>query len=288
MYLVVNTIMPNKTKGRHSFIVSSNPALGAVDRSANGADFSVDYPTPFYIPRNATNITVHSPLSNIWNTTLNVSAALANNTFTFSDDGTVWVTITVPNGRYSIPGLSQAINREASIVTNHAAADVFSIVGDNSTQNSTIFISKAGWQIDFPANGSIRSLLGFDAQLIPAVYNTPATPVQRVSDQNANFGDLTAFVISSSLCEGGDIVLGSRLSSVMHIAPIKSVPGFISTHESAQPFRISTPRLRGAELSRIDFRLSDQIGQTLDTNESYYLFLVVIEFEIDETLAEGG
>ena len=49
-----------------SIILDSNPANGAINRSADGSSFEVQFQDPLLIPSNAINPTLDVEESNIW------------------------------------------------------------------------------------------------------------------------------------------------------------------------------------------------------------------------------
>lgn len=122
-----------------AFIFSSNPANGATDVSIDGSKFSVQFVNPFFLPANAYNAKLEVIQANIWNMSPNVSAALGNNIFSFSDkDGatTVIHTVTLPDGLYDIDGLFDGLAREFDNLQvkrpNYPFKDYFIIDGNQS------------------------------------------------------------------------------------------------------------------------------------------------------------
>ena len=268
-------------KYNHTFFVSSSTSSGAFAKSSNGAQFAIQHSPPIEIPINAKNIEVNVPTASIWNSTLNISAALANNTMYFTNDLGVEqkYTITIPDGRYSVSSLNTAINRLATAGTI-LAKDKFSLTGDESTQKCVFTISEAGWQIKFPASGSLGSILGFNAQKLPASALT-TTAVYLTGDVVANFGSLTAFLISSSLASGSLTNVNGVASTGIYRGPITVAPGSLNSYAPYQPLKISNSKLAGQSIGLVNYALSDQNGVTLDTNGEDYSFTLVISYEID-------
>lgn len=265
------------------FFVSSATGKGAFNKSANGADFAITYTPAVQIPDNAVNIYLTVPSSSINNSTLNVSVALKNNEFTFTDDIAVpeKYTVTIPDGRYSVYLLSEAINRGAGIASA-AAVDVFSLSGNDATQKAILEIKKAGYQVNFKEFNSIRSLLGFNQQFIPAsALQTLTDPIQTEADLIANFGTLRAFAIACSLASSSPVRLGDKASSVIALIPITAGPGSLNSHEPINVLKIPCNHLRGRPIDTVDFRLTDQDGVTLDTNGEDYSFPMVITYDLE-------
>lgn len=269
--------MPN----RHckTFFASSATSAGATSKNSAGNQFTLEFSPQISIPENAKNIFVSVPSASIWNTTLNISTTLANNTFTFTDDNgnNTKYSITLPNGRYSVTSLSEAINRLASVAAP-TSANIFEVQGDGASQKCVLYVKASGWKVNFTSTGSVRTLLGFNTQTIPASALT-TVPIYTYGDTVANFGDLSSFLISSTLTSGSEVWLGNRKANCLYTGLIEVAPGSLNSHQPYNPPKIQSAHLAGANLSSIGFTLSDQNGLELDTNSEDWDCRVIIEYE---------
>ena len=88
------------------FLVSSNPELGAINKSADGSRFSIQLEdSGFGIPANAQNVTVSVMGGELWYNTRNIDST--NNAFSFTIGSTTYVVNITPglySGRHDLAG----------------------------------------------------------------------------------------------------------------------------------------------------------------------------------------
>ena len=117
-------------------IISSNPANGAINRSADGSKFSVQLTNPLYLPENAYNAKLQIVQASIWNNSPNISQSFNNNVMTIQDDDGTY-SVTIPDGLYDIDILYDTLallfdNLEVSRPT-FPFKDMFDIEGNEAT-----------------------------------------------------------------------------------------------------------------------------------------------------------
>ena len=117
------------------FLVSSNPELGAINRSADGSRFSIQLEdSGFGIPSNAQNVTVSVMGGELWYNTRNIDST--NNAFSFTtgSGATVLTHVVYINpGLYSADTIWAAIQNAIELNTPVPLTSVpFTIIGDEA------------------------------------------------------------------------------------------------------------------------------------------------------------
>lgn len=113
-----------------------------------------------------------------YNSIPNVTSS--NNTFVYTpDSGTTWKTITMPEGSYEVTQINAEIQRqlETNGDWNAGSSTHYISVGANtSTLRAFIEITNASYQVDLTSS-TIRTTLGFNAQIISSGYHEGENPV---------------------------------------------------------------------------------------------------------------
>jgi hypothetical protein len=262
-----------------SFIVSSDPANGAKNLSADGSTFTVQLNNPIAIPQAATNCTLEVIQASIWYTTPNISAALGNNQFVvvYNDlYGPVVTTITIPDGLYSRSALNNLLQLE--FVNEGLPADVIELAENSSTQQTVLIFNYVDYQVDFTGPNTCREILGFDSRLVPLA---PTTIVgqSEPSDNIAVFNTLNSYLISSNLIGNGIPVNDSGRNIITRV-PISAKPGSQINYSPYNPIRTSARNLIGKSMNQFDVWLTDQRGQKLDTFNEYYSAVLILRYWI--------
>ena len=109
-----------------SFIVDSNEASGALEKTSDGSAFTVQLDQPIFIPSNAINPTLDIEESAVWYTTPNIydasDGSLQNNRFTFEYSRQalrISLDLTIPRGVYSLSDIEVAMNKAIREATNN-------------------------------------------------------------------------------------------------------------------------------------------------------------------------
>ena len=109
-----------------SFIVDSNEASGALEKTADGSAFTVQLDQPIFIPSNAINPTLDIEESAVWFTTPNIydtsDGTKQNNRFTFIYSRQalrISLDLTIPRGVYSLSDIEVAMNKAIREATNN-------------------------------------------------------------------------------------------------------------------------------------------------------------------------
>lgn len=185
---------------------------------------------------------------NLWNTWYNVAASWDNNRFRYYN-GSVWKTITIPDGNYNLDALVEAIN------------DGITIDGDNkiefkanySTQKLYIELP-SGYEIDFTV-GKMYKLLGF----APAILSVSQYGTSKVNITN----DVNELQLHCSMINAG-MYVNNRASDVMYSFVPAAPPG------ASLNFRVDTPIYMATQSSRyignVRLYLTDQKNRPVSLN----------------------
>jgi PHD/YefM family antitoxin component YafN of YafNO toxin-antitoxin module len=126
-----------------------------------------------------------------YNSFPNIDAS--NNKFRYSpNNGATWVDIEIPVGSYEIKDLNDQIQRVMK-ENGHITLE-----SNNNTLRTALEISK-NYKVDFTIGNSIRTVLGFNAQVYSSGYNESENIVNIM---NVSSLRITSDIISSSYSNG--------------------------------------------------------------------------------------
>ena len=100
-----------------SLLVTSDPAQGATNVSADGSSFEIQLDTPLSVPRDALSTHVAVEEATIWWSVPNVITDENDTFYIFGDDDTLPVpvpqlfTVVIAQGLYDLVGLNNALGR---------------------------------------------------------------------------------------------------------------------------------------------------------------------------------
>lgn len=243
-----------------SLFLSSETTAGAVDVSSSRDEFSVNFSPSLEIPADASpELTVGS--AQVWWSVYNISAALGNNTFYYTDDtgDEDKYSVVLTDGLYGTAALSAALDR--GVVANGHASGLFTLTGIDAT--GRCYLNKAdsgatGYQWCFLA-GSPYAELGFSLDdKFPSGSTTTGTLAQE-SDSVVSLNTVSSILVHCSLSSGESRVGGSTASAIAAVVPDVS-PGSLINYRPYFPRWIGAPHLRGTKISRITMSLTDQTG----------------------------
>ena len=133
----------------------------------------------------------------------------SNNNFRYSpDNGVTWVNINIPEGSYEIVDIQEYIQR---IMKENGHEHNVTLEPNNNTLKSVLEISP-NHKVDFTTANSIRTVLGFNAQVYTAGYNESENIVNIIG---VNSLRITSDIIGSSYSNGStDNIIYSFFPSV--------------------------------------------------------------------------
>lgn len=258
-----------------TYIFSSNPENGATNVSADGSRFTVNLYEPIAIPAHAEYCTMEVLSAQIWNTIPNISATANNNIFKYND-GLADRTLVIPDGLYDLKLLSQSI----AILTDNIpgavpSEDTFVFTGDNSTQKVLITFKSAGLVIDWNTS-TVRTILGYTVN----ATTTAGIDETIASDADvARFNTINSFLIHTDIIHTG-IPVNNISTAVIADVPITVKPGSLIVYQPQNIPSADSTELIGAQLSTIDFYLTNETNIPVNTNSEFYSFVLVIKYWI--------
>ena len=263
------------SKKSKAYIFSSDDDTNPVNKSADGATFSVQLDNPIALPREAFDCTLEIVNARAWNTVHNISAALQNNTIYFFYNANHYVVV-LQDGLYSVSSLNSQISRE--LVNLSLPSDVVTITGNSSTQTIDLTFNYNGSYVDFTLPNNFRVVLGFNARRVPLIPST-------IFGQTENGANVAFFNnVENYFIKEGDIVNDSIPSnndsdSILAFVPITASTGNQIYVEFLNPIQLDASNLRGIGRNYFTFRLTDQAGRPAITGESW-AFTVVIRYKM--------
>ena len=249
---------------------NSSTQSGAVNKSANGSRFDVNLTSPLIFP-NAQYIALSVIQANVWNNAFNISEERGNNQWAYIETAVTYQS-TIPDGLYTINALQDFI--VLSLLNEGFNGDEIQIIGDTSTSKIIIFI-KAGFQVDFTIANSVRSILGFDSQIIPPA---PAvTDTFETAENVAQFNYVDTYQIRSNLVNNG-IPTNQNGYGIITTVPISAPPNSLIVYQPQNPLEIDVSYLAGQQKNNIQFELLNQDFETVSTNGENYSLLIKFRY----------
>jgi hypothetical protein len=262
-------------KKNFSYIFNSDPVAGAQNISSDGSQFSTTLNLPLYIPKNAIDASAGVLQANIWNTSPNISPAFNNNIFTFTTlqapAGTY--TITIPEGLYSLDGLNTYISSQ--LVNLGLPSTLISIGGDFATQSSILVFSFAGDSVDFTVPDSVRTVLGFNSEILTA----PSNNFTFYSENPAEFNRNNSYIIASNFVSQG-IPVNNLSAGIISLVPIDVAPSSQIVYQPQNVIWFDIGELIGNQKLNINFRLLNQNLQATPTAGQTWSFVLMIKYNI--------
>ena len=260
-------------KQESSFIVSSDPLDGAINKSVIGSSFDVALTgRPLAIPEEAIDVTLEVTTATIWWTIPNIETGI--NDLFFLDDNATPRNITVPQGLYDVPGLAAAIERE--LVNAGAAANIITISADTATQKIVITHNITGITIDFTPAQTFRDILGFNSQVLgPNI----TAPLAFLAPNVANFNIVEYFLLTGNIVDLG-LRINNTYNNNLARVYIDVRPGSQILYTPQNPTKQTASKLRGRKITSMSFTLTDQNGRLVNTAGEDFSIEITIRYLI--------
>lgn len=258
-----------------SYIFNSDPASGSVNLSSDGSVFSVVLNTAISIPRGAVSALGGVVQANIWNTSPNISPAFNNNVFTFttltSPAGTY--TINIPAGLYSVDALNTYLSSQ--FVNIGLSPALISIGGDYATQLTILTIQSSGDSVDFTVPNSVRTVLGFNSEVLTA----PSANYTFYSEEEAAFNRNNSYIIAGNFVAQG-IPVNNQSAGIVATVPISVEPGSQIPYNPQNVVWFDCTELIGYSKLNMTFRLLNQSLMPTPTTGDYWSFVLVVKYSV--------
>jgi len=195
--------------------------------------------------------------------------------FYFSHLGTPYV-IAIDTGLYSLAQLNGVLGR--FFVNNSLPKNLIVFSGNDATQKTIVTFNYVGTQIDFTQANTIRTILGFNSQLVPAA---PSTVVGEnyESSVEAVFNRINFFYIRSTLVNNGLPINGVSGNIISQI-PITAPPGSQINYSPQNVIAIEARNLIGKTIQQIRFELLDDQLRPVNTLSEYWSITLHIHSQL--------
>ena len=245
-----------------SIILDSNPATGAVQRTADGSAFSVQFEEPLLIPSNAVNPTLDVEESAVWYSTPNIfeSGAKQNNAFSITDlSGPLTYDLFIPGGLYSVIEIQNAMNAQVSGI---AGSDIIELTLNDATGRIVLYINTPGFELSFNVPFTLGTILGFLPQIYSALvyYNGQLVP---------QINAVNFYLIQCDLVQDG-IRFNNRYNSIIETILIDVAPRELIISRPFNPPTIPIDELAGNPRSRIRVQLLTDSLEPAETDGEYF------------------
>lgn len=254
---------------QHHFDVNSDPALGAENVTANGAQFTINLEQSILLDKGGFEATIAVEEATVWNTVNNVSEALGNNHMFITDLPAGTIDVLIPDGNYSTSSLSESINRAYENLGG--TPGIATLQEDFATQRVLLVIDgtlagAGGAQVDFTQPNTCRVILGFDATLRPAAPTTLLVNI--LAPNTAEFNIIEYFLIH---WDGGQgFSTNKTFQQTIARVNITARPGSQIVSQPFNPAKSEANGWIGERHNHLTFWLTDQTGTTLvDTGETW-------------------
>lgn len=285
-----------------SITFSSDPLNGAslVSNAPNnaGSVFQASLSNPLTIPKEAKSAELTVTAFYGWWTLLNIIYQV-NDSFQFTilsgaAQGTYLVK--VPAGIYSLPTLANAINLQLLNTYPALAPNPIGFTADESTQRVIIVFNIANCQVDFNIPYTMRNMMGYTGSTSslqvfvqtsqdiipdPTLYPAGSFVNQSVYANNvATFNTINYLLVNSPELGRNGIAVNNNNYNTICVAPITVPVGSQIVDEFVKPSVIDVSHIIGYPLTTINFALTDQNGNAVNTNSEVYSINCTFKFTL--------
>jgi hypothetical protein len=272
-----------------SFLVSSNPSLGASNVSPDGSQFSVVLDQGgLFIPSEALAVRVSVPSAEIWWTVFNISAKIGNNKFyVFGDNdagGTQLFTLTLADGLYDLSNLNATILSELesegarTISTGTTPLPLLNLQANTATQRVIVRLNYGNVRVEWLPDSPF-TICGFDVNTTTEVPPGSAAPINIPGDTEAKFNTISSFLLHSSIVQQG-LRLNSTFNQTIASVQIDVAPGSQINYQPFSPAEVFDASLSGGRINLMTFWLTDQNNNPVDTAGEYFALRLSIKFSL--------
>ena len=258
-----------------SLIASSDPSNGATLKSNDGSEFTLFYDNVINIPGgdhgyNYVDIAVWS--SSIWYNFPNIVNGV-NSEFRLTINA-VDFDVSLPTGLYTLTDLNESLKREIDILGGDSS--VFQLSADEPTERVNIFLAGTvadPVQIDFTVPNSIRTILGYNSQLLPLLPTT--IDFNQLGDVEAEFNQINSVLLHTDLVDSG-VRVGRNFSSVVGQVFLTTQPNFQQITQPTSLQWVPSNSLLGQSRSQARFWITDEKNRPLNTrSENWDINLII-------------
>jgi hypothetical protein len=260
-----------------SFILSSDPANGAVNRTANGDYYEVQLQEPLEVPKEAINCLLTVQESTVWWTIPNIITGTNDTMYVTGPDTLNVLTnyvVVIPQGLYDLNGLNTAILSQLSDQgAKISPYNLISLSPDSATQKVNIRFNYNTVSISFVQTNTFRDILGFNN----IVYGPYALPQTTLAPNTANFNTINYFLIHSDLTSRG-LRFNNKYNQSISTVLINVSPGSQIVSTPFNPSTININELIGQKRTNIRMWITDDKDRSINMNGEFWSCRVVIKY----------
>jgi len=278
---ILNVLAKNMLKNIIDFQISSDPALGALNKSADGSTFSIRLDqNGLGVPRRAQACTLEVLGAEMWYNTSNITTT--NNQIGVTSAGITRV-LSVEPGLYSIDTLQNGFERAIRATSdtafinslfylvNNVPTCYITFVGNQALNKVEMNITTVSntIQIDFriaTVPNSMAKLIGFDYALYTINPNTTTT---LIGPNTPIFNSFNYYLIQSNMVSNG-IRINSTYQNIIAKIKVTCSPNQQNIYDPMNPTVNLTPELAGDVRNQFTFTLLDSNLNYVDTKNELW------------------
>jgi hypothetical protein len=253
----------------------------AINKSALGSTFSVNFTPPLTISPLARNVSLSLIQGTFWWTIPNLVTSTLAIKFLVSGDNKYeeTVQVTFPKGLYSYIEINTAINDAVKGAGFEINSVVFRV---NGATNRMVLVFEIPAEVTFDnSNVELATLLGFEAGAYRYQPTVPAYEDAVIEGQQiAAFDSVQYLTVATNLVDLGFQLNGGVHTGVIARIGIDAEAGYQILFQPTVPLEISTNRLSEQGVTSATFTLMDQNGNLVDTNGQDWSLLLRIRYYI--------
>lgn len=241
-----------------SHITETTLFFDSTKGSGRSHNFIIDYNPPLSLDQKK-RYEIGLVSADVWHSWYNIHTN--NNVFAYFN-GLVWKKIILTPGAYNITDIDREIKR--MIDANGDTAKNIMITPNYNTLKCRMVIVGL-YQVDFTVTNSIRSVLGFNSQVLSKAGTFSG-------EKNVNISDINSLIIGCSIVNDS-YVNGSSSDCIFTFSP-NVPPGALIAVRPSQILYL--PVVQSYTVQQITMRITDQSGNEVDLNGervTYYLHL---------------
>ena len=258
-------------------LISSNPALGGKNVSADGSSLTINLDEKLEIPKNA--LSIHSSVigSEIWYNSPNIGSSLNNNSLTITANNQLY-TVWIPEGLYSGDTIASAIENviDKRNIPNAPTGNWFTISGDEALNKMTIRFNQSAIDHGVVFNwstSSISEILGFtNDSKAGDLYVHPAQEVPK-------FNKINYYLIQSNMVHNG-LSIGGSYQNIMAKVLIDVSPNSQILYRPSNPAIFNNDELAGTNRRSFRFSLLDDSLKPVNTRGEYWSGHIRITYQV--------
>jgi hypothetical protein len=236
-----------------NFIKQTQIFLDSRQAGGSSENFTVNFESPLQLDSNK-QYEIGLVSANIWYSWFNVNSS--NNKFRYHN-GSNWVDVAIPPGAYNVDDIASAIK---SVVNGD-----YIIIRPNFNTLKCEIDLKSPYKIDFTIPNSIRSILGFESQIL-------SQSGKHAGANRVNITEVNSILIRCSIVTDS-YINGTSADCICSFSP--DVPPGHLIH--INPFQtLYTPINCTYSISQISMRVTDETGKEVDLNGERVTYLLHI------------